>query len=210
MEAQFADVIDDRIGVRVAARCWAAADPYLKVRHVMHRNSPNNDLTVDCLVRRSLLAHCYHMPRAWRVLPMRDFLRVGWDCHSSSGSRRNGAVSTQLRRQHRPKKAPPPPRHQQPGPLLTAGTMIAKNRRRNLPQRGSVRSGSGTLRRTKSILCSMMRSGGRSCVVRWTWLPLPRLCSRSPRRREKQGGMKRGRGKKRCRGTLTSELSLTQ
>ena len=32
MEAQFADVIDDRIGARVGARCWAAADPYLKVR----------------------------------------------------------------------------------------------------------------------------------------------------------------------------------
>ena len=31
MEAQFADVIDDRIGARVDARCWAAADPYLKV-----------------------------------------------------------------------------------------------------------------------------------------------------------------------------------
>lgn len=31
MEAQFADVIDDRIGARVGARCWAAADPYLKV-----------------------------------------------------------------------------------------------------------------------------------------------------------------------------------
>ncbi|KAI9511254.1 armadillo-type protein [Russula earlei] len=30
MEAQFADVIDDRIGARVGARCWAAADPYLK------------------------------------------------------------------------------------------------------------------------------------------------------------------------------------
>ena len=32
LEAQFADVIDDRIGARVGARCWAAADPYLKVR----------------------------------------------------------------------------------------------------------------------------------------------------------------------------------
>lgn len=32
IEAHFADVIDDRIGVRVGARCWAAADPYLKVR----------------------------------------------------------------------------------------------------------------------------------------------------------------------------------
>jgi nucleolar protein 9 len=32
IEAQFADVIDDRIGARVGARCWAAADPYLKVR----------------------------------------------------------------------------------------------------------------------------------------------------------------------------------
>ena len=31
MEAHFADVIDDRIGARVGARCWAAADPYLKV-----------------------------------------------------------------------------------------------------------------------------------------------------------------------------------
>ncbi|KAH9991655.1 ARM repeat-containing protein [Russula compacta] len=30
LEVQFADVIDDRIGVRVGARCWAAADPYLK------------------------------------------------------------------------------------------------------------------------------------------------------------------------------------
>ncbi|KAH9059317.1 armadillo-type protein [Lactarius vividus] len=30
LEAHFADVIDDRIGVRVGARCWAAADPYLK------------------------------------------------------------------------------------------------------------------------------------------------------------------------------------
>ena len=36
LEAQFADVIDDRIGARVGARCWAAADPYLKVR----RTSP--------------------------------------------------------------------------------------------------------------------------------------------------------------------------
>jgi len=34
MEAQFADVIDDRVGARVGARCWAAADPYLKVRRV--------------------------------------------------------------------------------------------------------------------------------------------------------------------------------
>jgi hypothetical protein len=32
LEAHFADVIDDRIGSRVGARCWAAADPYLKVR----------------------------------------------------------------------------------------------------------------------------------------------------------------------------------
>jgi nucleolar protein 9 len=31
LEAQFADVIDDRIGARVGARCWAAADPYFKV-----------------------------------------------------------------------------------------------------------------------------------------------------------------------------------
>ena len=31
METQFADVIDDRIGARVGARCWAAADPYFKV-----------------------------------------------------------------------------------------------------------------------------------------------------------------------------------
>ncbi|KAH9175142.1 ARM repeat-containing protein [Lactarius sanguifluus] len=30
LEAHFADVIDDRIGARVGARCWAAADPYLK------------------------------------------------------------------------------------------------------------------------------------------------------------------------------------
>ncbi|KAI9449635.1 ARM repeat-containing protein [Lactarius psammicola] len=30
LEAHFADVIDDRIGSRVGARCWAAADPYLK------------------------------------------------------------------------------------------------------------------------------------------------------------------------------------
>jgi len=30
MEAQFADIIDDRIGARVGVRCWAAADPYLK------------------------------------------------------------------------------------------------------------------------------------------------------------------------------------
>lgn len=30
MEAQFADIIDDRIGTRVGMRCWAAADPYLK------------------------------------------------------------------------------------------------------------------------------------------------------------------------------------
>ncbi|KAH9991427.1 armadillo-type protein [Russula vinacea] len=30
METQFADVIDDRIGARVGARCWAAADPYFK------------------------------------------------------------------------------------------------------------------------------------------------------------------------------------
>jgi len=30
LEAQFTDVIDDRIGARVGARCWAAADPYLK------------------------------------------------------------------------------------------------------------------------------------------------------------------------------------
>ncbi|KAI0253125.1 ARM repeat-containing protein [Lactifluus subvellereus] len=30
LEAQFADVIDDRIGARVGARCWAAADPYFK------------------------------------------------------------------------------------------------------------------------------------------------------------------------------------
>lgn len=34
LEAQFADVIDDRIGSRVGERCWAAADPYLKVRRV--------------------------------------------------------------------------------------------------------------------------------------------------------------------------------
>jgi nucleolar protein 9 len=33
LEAQFADIIDDRIGARVGARCWAAADPYFKVRH---------------------------------------------------------------------------------------------------------------------------------------------------------------------------------
>ena len=32
LEAHFADVIDDRIGARVGARCWAAADPYLKVQ----------------------------------------------------------------------------------------------------------------------------------------------------------------------------------
>jgi len=32
VEAQLADVIDDRIGARVGARSWAAADPYLKVR----------------------------------------------------------------------------------------------------------------------------------------------------------------------------------
>jgi len=31
MEAQFADVIDDRIGARVGLRCWAASDPYFKV-----------------------------------------------------------------------------------------------------------------------------------------------------------------------------------
>ena len=31
MEAQFVDIIDDRIGARVGGRCWAAADPYLKV-----------------------------------------------------------------------------------------------------------------------------------------------------------------------------------
>jgi hypothetical protein len=31
MEAQFVDIIDDRIGVRVGVRCWAVADPYLKV-----------------------------------------------------------------------------------------------------------------------------------------------------------------------------------
>ncbi|KAI0299719.1 ARM repeat-containing protein [Multifurca ochricompacta] len=30
LEAQFADVIDNRIGTRVGARCWAAADPYFK------------------------------------------------------------------------------------------------------------------------------------------------------------------------------------
>ncbi|KAI0274347.1 armadillo-type protein [Russula aff. rugulosa BPL654] len=30
MEAQFVDIIDDRIGVRVGVRCWAVADPYLK------------------------------------------------------------------------------------------------------------------------------------------------------------------------------------
>jgi hypothetical protein len=39
MEAQFANVIDDRIGARVGMRCWAAADPYLKVRHVMPSTS---------------------------------------------------------------------------------------------------------------------------------------------------------------------------
>jgi nucleolar protein 9 len=33
LEAQFADVIDDRIGAHVGARCWAAAEPYFKVRH---------------------------------------------------------------------------------------------------------------------------------------------------------------------------------
>lgn len=32
LEVRFAEVIDDRIGARVGARCWAAADPYLKVR----------------------------------------------------------------------------------------------------------------------------------------------------------------------------------
>jgi hypothetical protein len=29
MEAQFADVIDDRFGARVSARCWAVAGRYL-------------------------------------------------------------------------------------------------------------------------------------------------------------------------------------
>ena len=33
-------------------------------------------------------------------------------------------------------------------------------------------------------------------VVRWTWLPLPRLCSRSPRRRERQRREEEGQGKK--------------
>jgi hypothetical protein len=47
MEAQFADVINDHIGVRVATHCWAVADPYLKVRHVMPRNPPNNNLTAS-------------------------------------------------------------------------------------------------------------------------------------------------------------------
>ncbi len=34
MEAQLADVVNDRIGARAGAHCWAAADPYLKVRRV--------------------------------------------------------------------------------------------------------------------------------------------------------------------------------
>jgi nucleolar protein 9 len=33
LEAQFADIIDNRIGARVGACCWAAAEPYFKVRH---------------------------------------------------------------------------------------------------------------------------------------------------------------------------------
>ncbi len=34
IEAQFADIIDDHIGAGVGARCWAAADPYLKVLRI--------------------------------------------------------------------------------------------------------------------------------------------------------------------------------
>ena len=37
MEAQFANVIDDSIGARVGARCWAAADPYVAYSVVLRR-----------------------------------------------------------------------------------------------------------------------------------------------------------------------------
>ena len=56
MEAQFADVIDDRIGTRVGMLCWAAADP-------LHIWSRQNDLLSMLCIRKGSPAHCSRMQR---------------------------------------------------------------------------------------------------------------------------------------------------
>lgn len=43
----FITLVDDKLGSRVADRCWAAADPYLRVSLFRSRPGPTKDLYAD-------------------------------------------------------------------------------------------------------------------------------------------------------------------
>ncbi|KAF8270863.1 armadillo-type protein [Lactarius quietus] len=72
LEAHFADVIDDRIGTRVGARCWAAADPYLKEK-LAHALLPHAARLAGSQFARSFtrglgLSLLQRKPEEWRRL----------------------------------------------------------------------------------------------------------------------------------------------
>jgi nucleolar protein 9 len=50
-------LVDDRIGSRVGDRCWAFADPYLRVGHSLHHRTRSYKLFVQEKIASSLVAH---------------------------------------------------------------------------------------------------------------------------------------------------------
>jgi hypothetical protein len=67
LEAPFADVIDDRIGSRVGARCWAAADPYLKVRNAGRCNPRQTPILFDLGEARTRTTPSRHASRGLAI-----------------------------------------------------------------------------------------------------------------------------------------------
>jgi hypothetical protein len=80
LETHFADVIDDRVSARVEARCWAAADPYLKVRRrralirqplFFNVGEASTRATPSCGASRGLTVRANFYAQTWFVLLQR-------------------------------------------------------------------------------------------------------------------------------------------
>ena len=175
LEAHFADVIDDRIGVRVGARCWAAADPYLKVR-----------VCTCALIRQSLIpcfffrrrprksSRARYSPtlRVSRARNSRGPSRADSVCRCCSANRKSGVTCT-LHPLYSPLHLPsasklPPPlprRRRRPTPGQPAVPwnphLVGKSARSA--------SAASWWSRTRSTHYLRAHSGTRLREARWSW-----------------------------------------